>query len=166
MRILVKDIMATNIVAISPALGLDALEQEFILYGISGGPVVANNQVVGVVSQSDVIRHMNIEQTNMLIAYDFYDGPFMLAEEKYNMDLFGASVGKRLVNLTVRDIMNRSIISVRPDQALTDAADLMMEKNIHRLNPTMNATIYHSPPIAFGLTFLKQFLQPLTNFLV
>jgi len=35
--------------------------------------------------------------------------------------------------MKVRDIMTRSIISVSPTQPLSEAADLMLEKKIHRL---------------------------------
>ena len=129
----VKDIMATNVISISPALGLDALDQEFTLNGIGGAPVVDHKKVLGVVSRSDIIKQLNIEQTNALIAYDYYDAPFIDSNDPLNLDRTGAAVGERMAHMTVRDVMNSSVLSVTPNQSLTAAANLMVEKNIHRL---------------------------------
>ena len=133
MGLLVRDIMSTDVISISSSLGLDAFEQELTNKKIGGGPVVDGRDVLGVVSRSDVIRHLNVENTIALVAFDYYDAPYTFSNIELDLGRFGAVVGERMAHLTVKDIMNSAIVSVSPDDTLMQAADLMLEKSIHRL---------------------------------
>lgn len=137
MTLLVKDLMQKKVVSFSPSIGLDVLEQGLIQQGISGAPVVEDNKVVGVVSRSDIVKQMGIAQTYAVLAYDYYDAPICGSNENISSDKsvveIGNAAGQQMEQLTVKDVMKHDIISVSPKHTLNDAADLMLERKIHRL---------------------------------
>jgi IMP dehydrogenase len=80
--------------------------------GVSGAPVVEQERIVGVISESDVMR---------------------LSER-----LTGAPSGprksdKKLTDARVRDIMTRKAITVHADTELGKIADVMSSKRINRV---------------------------------
>ncbi|PCJ39856.1 MAG: hypothetical protein COA99_09980 [Moraxellaceae bacterium] len=129
----VKDIMSTEIISVTPDIGLDILEQELSQNFINGAPVIDNGKVVGVVSRADIIRQLNIEHTFAAAVYDYYEGAFLAYSQEDETNKLGAFVGGRMEHLTVKDIMNRSIKSISPELTITEAASLMMEYRVHRL---------------------------------
>lgn len=53
---LVEELMATDVVTTTPHATLKEVDELFNLNSISGAPVVDDGVLVGVISQSDVIR--------------------------------------------------------------------------------------------------------------
>lgn len=133
MDLQVKDIMLTEVVRFSPDLSIDVLEQELLNDRIGGAPVIEKDKVIGVVCRSDIVKRLAIEQVYAIMAYDFYESPAYISKDGLDVDVIGNLVGQRIEHLKVRDIMTSSIISVTPTQTLQEAADLMLEKKIHRL---------------------------------
>ncbi len=133
MTLTVEDIMQKDVVTFSPTLGLDVLEQELSQCGVSGAPVVENGIVVGVVSRSDIVKQLSVEQTCAVLAYDYYEAPVLYSNERVDVDEIGNAVGQRIEHLTVSDVMNHTIISISPNLPLIKAANLLLEKKVHRL---------------------------------
>jgi len=129
----VKDIMTTHVQSVSSGVGLDVLEDELSKHAISGVPVIDDGKVVGVVSRSDIIKRLNIEHTYAVMAYDYYEGPFITHSVSDEANQLGSLVGNRMEHLTVKDIMNQSIKSVSSGQSIAEAAKLMLEHKVHRL---------------------------------
>jgi len=133
MVLLVKDIMLTEVVSFSPGLSIDVLEQKLLNDQIGGAPVIEKGEVIGVVCRSDIVKRLAIEQVNAVMVYDFYESPAYINKDGMDVNVIASLVGHRIEHMKVRDIMTRSIISVSPTQPLSEAADLMLEKKIHRL---------------------------------
>ena len=58
--ILVSDYMTKKLITFKPSDSLDHVINELIKYKISGGPVVnAKNELVGIISETDCIKHIS-----------------------------------------------------------------------------------------------------------
>ena len=133
MTLKVRDIMNKEVISVSSSIGLDILASELSRHSISGAPVIDDKKVVGVVGRSDIIRQLNIEHTYAMTTFDFYEGPFVTHDKEEEIRQLGAMVGYKMEHLTVKDIMNESIISVSPEESIIEAAKLLIKHKIHRL---------------------------------
>jgi len=130
----VADLMQKKVLTIAPGKTLPELERALLRSRIGAMPVVERGgRMVGIVSRSDVVRQLCLERSlgeAMADAYrDQTDDAFV---EKSRRDVAEA-IGKRMEHLTVRDVMVRDVITVPPDLPATKAAQLMLERRIHRL---------------------------------
>ena len=130
----VADLMQKNVLTIAPGKTLPELERALLRSRIGAMPVVERGgRMVGIVSRSDVVRQLCLERSlgeAMADAYrDQTDDAFV---EKSRRDVAEA-IGKRMEHLTVGDVMVRDVITVPPDLPATKAAQLMLERRIHRL---------------------------------
>lgn len=151
MNLSVKDIMQTNIITVSPDINLEILVNELERYGLMGAPVVEKGAVVGVVSRSDIMKLENIEQTYTAYAFDYYEAPVNLKSQKV-----ARQNGSDIKSCQVKDIMKRTIFSVKPTQTLAEAADLMISKKVHRLLVIDEGKLVG---ILSATDFVKQFLS-------
>jgi CBS domain-containing protein len=156
--LIVRDIMSTGVLTLSPDLTLrDAIE---LLSGrhITGAPVVAGGRVVGVISANDVLAFeaatpgVPTEQPEQP-EQDGLEEPEAEAWEReteapgaYFSGLWadaGADVAERFAELTgpewdvlaehtVAEAMSGGVRSVHPDTSVTDAAAYMLKEGIHR----------------------------------
>jgi CBS-domain-containing membrane protein len=59
-QILVSDYMTTNLITFKSDDSLDHVIAQLIAYNISGGPVVnAKNELIGIISETDCIKHIS-----------------------------------------------------------------------------------------------------------
>src|SRR6185295_12014747 len=72
MDLTASQVMRTCIRTVPKTLPLPALERAFLEFGVSGFPVVDGEDLMGVVSRSDVIRHLSAEQQVAAETSDFY----------------------------------------------------------------------------------------------
>ena len=105
----------------SAALSIDveesagAMLRMFAGYPIHHLPVVSGKKVVGMLSSADVTKL----------------GAFLPGADLTYNELLNQPVG-------VAALMNKPVITIRPDQSLNDAADLMASHGIHAL-PVVDA---------------------------
>jgi CBS domain-containing protein len=130
----VADIMQRKVLTIAPGKSLPDLERALLRSRVSALPVVERSgKMVGIVSRSDVVRQLCLERSlgeAMADAYrDQTDEAFV---EKSRRDVAQA-IGQRMEQLCVRDVMIRDVVTVAPDLPLVKAAQLMIERRIHRL---------------------------------
>ena len=103
------DIMQTDILAVSPELPLDSLEEFFASEDISGAPVQnERGQIVGIVSKTDLVR-----------AFSGRD------EAETSQPAHEA--------LTVEDIMTRDVVTVSPDDEVRAVVQHMLDGRLHRV---------------------------------
>jgi CBS domain-containing protein len=138
----IADIMQKKVKTIAPDKPLPALERELLRWRIGAMPVVERGgKLVGIVSRSDVVRQLCLERSlgeAMADAYrDQTDEKFI---EKSRRDVAEA-IGQRMERLCVRDVMIRDVITVAPDLPLAKAAQLMIERRIHRLPVVENGKL-------------------------
>ena len=126
-----RDIMTTNLIVVQEDSSLKEVVRLMTTHGISGIPVVdRNNHLMGIVSESDIIRmkrkiHMPdyIQLLETLINEadpDEFDHDFIA-----------------LLKKPVSDFMTRKVITVSEKTNLGEITRLMVEHNIKRLPVTV-----------------------------
>ena len=130
----VSDVMRTKVLTISPEKLLPDLERKLLSSRVGALPVVEpDGRLVGIVSRSDVVRQLCLERSLGEAMADAYrsqtDDQFA---EKAQRDV-GGVIGERMEQLAVREVMIRDVLTVEPGLALAKAAQLMVERHVHRL---------------------------------
>lgn len=134
MKVYAKDIMAKNVITVSPELPFPDLERRFANAGVGGFPVIDSDKTIrGVVSASDVLARLSAERGALELSTAFYaDDPHLEFCSVQN-DWVSAEVGKRTDHLQVRDVMTDHVISVTTDTSIHEVAKIMTDKKIHRI---------------------------------
>ena len=120
---------------VAPGVLLSDLDELFIENRVTGFPVVESDQLIGVVSRSDIVRKLVTEQSYAEYVSDYYrdigsfDGP-RTADTPSEL---GAQIGSRLASATVRDVMSQDAITVSPDDSVATVAERLVERRIHRV---------------------------------
>ena len=134
MKRTVGELMQKKVKTISPDRTLPQLERELLRWRIGAMPVVEKGgKLVGIVSRSDVVRQLCLERSlgeAMADAYrDQTDASFAAQAES----ALAGAIGQRMERLRVRDVMISDVLTVPPDLPVTKAAQLLIERRIHRL---------------------------------
>lgn len=147
-----KDIMATDIVAVSPDVTLRELVNILGDEGVSGAPVLANDRVIGVVSTTDIL---DIEEESPVLPSrrpttaleepgETTRSELSTSPSEFFSDAWEASAiewmrtgGGREWNVldeyTVNDVMTRDVLSRSSSTTVKEAARYMLEAYVHRL---------------------------------
>lgn len=134
---LVRKVMTKKVITLKPD---DTLGQAIIKFAknhISGAPVTKNNKVIGIVSESDIIK--TIDAYNPRVHYDT-DNFFGLISAVIRHKREFEAVKKEIfesVKIRVKDFMVRDVITIRPNDKIEKAAQLMNRYGIKRL-PVVN----------------------------
>lgn len=153
---LVKDIMSTELVVVSPELSLRELVELLANQHVSGAPVLAQGKVVGVVTLDDIVSFQaslgpvptdGAEE----IGWDEEPPPGAVEGEEAGGAFFedlwadaGAELVERaealrgpewdlLAEHTVEEAMTRRLSTIGPGQSVEVAARRMQAADIHRL---------------------------------
>jgi CBS domain-containing protein len=138
MALLAKNIMRSKVRTVSPDTSLPDLERALLEARRTGFPVVERGRLVGVVSHSDIVRKLATEQSYAEYMSDFHRnvGGFEDLDPVESIAQVAARVGSRLGSLTVKDVMSRTPVTVSPDDLVSDVAQVMVERRIHRVPVT------------------------------
>ena len=134
MPYLVRDVMETAVYSVSASVSLPDLERAFLKERVGAVPVVARNgDLEGIVSRSDVVRQLSLEQSLAEVAGDVFREQSDEHWAEASAEAIGAAVGRRITSLRAGDIMIREVFTTEPDEPLERAADRLLEHRIHRL---------------------------------
>jgi CBS domain-containing protein len=136
MDLLAKDMMTKAVVTVRPDMSLAELERRFIDDQVAGYPVIEDGKLAGVVSRSDVVRHLVLEHTIADVASGYYSDQDVATIPKPASEWVPPASGRDIDDATVRDVMKRDLITVEPDDPLLDVARLMTKRHIHRIPVT------------------------------
>lgn len=132
----VRHLMQVSPKVIDSGASLAELERAFLESGVRSFPVVERGRLVGIVSRSDVVRQLSVEQTLAENASDAEQEVSGFEDEQEEADEadehVGDQVGQRLEGLFVRDVMIRRVHTVAPDAPLKEAAGLLVSNRIHQ----------------------------------
>jgi predicted transcriptional regulator len=132
-----SQVMHRCVQTVSPSMSLPELERAFIRAGVWGFPVVEGDQLVGVVSRSDIVRQLESEHQIAKTTSDFYrDANGFHEVPLATSDQIADRVGERMEQLTVADVMHSQLFVVDPDQSLRAVAETMVDHGIHRVLAT------------------------------
>lgn len=134
-RVLASDLMEGDLFILHAEDTIDAAVAAFEEYGITAAPVKdANDELVGVLSSSDVARSNHIRNGDIVTRHGFYRDDPLDAEtgehrgfstEDYDTDI--------LRRERVKDWMNPDIISLEPSASIADVCEVMQKERIHRV---------------------------------
>jgi len=153
----VRDIMTADVVTVSPELTVREAMDVLSRHRVSGAPVVANGQVLGVVAASDLIalaaampgvptdrgEEAELEPGEMETEWESEDEtPSAYFSEMWSDT--GADAGERMATpespewnaleqQTVGDAMTRAVHSLPPEATVIEAAEVMKRAKIHRV---------------------------------
>ena len=155
---LVRDVMTTELVVVSPQLSLRDLVELLADENLSGAPVVTEGKIVGVVTLDDIVSFQASlpavptddpgmrdpgEETEPRVEVEEGDE----ADAAYFVDLWpdaGAELPERAASLrgpewdvlsehTVEEAMSRRLRTIASGESIEAAAQRMQEADIHRL---------------------------------
>lgn len=130
----VADLMETEVITTTPQATLKEVDELFTFNRISGAPVVDDGVLVGVISQSDVIRLLYDEQVATSDVSLYFMSPYPIPMPSVNvLAQQRAKIADHMINTTVREIMSVVPIVVGPDDHVRDAAQKMIDGKVHRL---------------------------------
>lgn len=127
----VKDFMNKKVIYVKPEDSVFKVAKLFSKKKISGAPVVKRNKVVGVVSESDIVKFMSSKlekkvgmasPSMSVLLFSFLEHYSKLKNEL-----------QRISKIKVKDIMSKKIVYISPDAGLFEAASMMEKKDVNRL---------------------------------
>jgi len=135
-EITASEVMQTDVRSVSSKMTVVDLEDVLVRLGIGGAPVVDDGKLVGVVSRSDIVRHLAGDFAAESIDTEYYwdmGGPTTPRDRGRSARADGGAVESALANLHVADLMIEDIISVAPESPVSLVAGLMVRRHIHRV---------------------------------
>jgi CBS domain-containing protein len=129
----VAEIMQKKVKTIAPDKTLPALERELLRWRIGAMPVVERGKLVGIVSRSDVVRQLCVERSLGEAMFDAYRDQTDAGFASRSQRAIAGEIGHRMEHLRVRDVMIQDVVTVAPDLSVVKAAQLLIERRIHRL---------------------------------
>jgi len=138
----VSELMTTELITATPEMTLQEAETLFTANSISGAPVIDQGDLVGVISQSDIIRVLHDEQlaANEISQYLLSPYPISIpalseiAQER-------AAIARRLVDMTVADAMTGVPVTVSPTDQVSMVAQAMVAERVHRVLVTQRGEL-------------------------
>lgn len=118
---LVKDIMTTNVRTVTSDKKLGEVVSLMCVYRYSGIPVVDDGKLVGTVSESDVLGKMFPKLEDLMDSMSSVDYEALMKQ-------YG-----NVVNIQVKDVMTPTVITVRPDMHILQAASVMCGRKFRRI---------------------------------
>lgn len=129
----VKEVMNKNVITCKPGDNIGTLVELFKKNHISGMPVVEKEKVVGIVSETDLLKLFKAPEVSTDM---FLPSPFEIIEMPIRSVIRFEEFKKALDDIhikPVRDIMKKKIYTTSPDSTLEDASNMMVKQKVNRL---------------------------------
>jgi CBS domain-containing protein len=129
----IKDVMNRNVITCKPDDSVSILAKLFKENHISGMPVVEKGNVVGIVSETDLLR---LFETPEVSGDLWLPSPFEVIEIPIRNLVRFEEFKKALEDLKlkpVRRIMTKSVHAISPDDSLEEASSRMVKYKVNRL---------------------------------
>ncbi len=109
----VKEVMTSDVKTVKPKDNLRKVMDLLSENKVTGAPVVEDNKIVGVISEADIIKVMDVRK--------------ILDPKKDEIKL------SKLDKITVKEIMSRDPILINQKERVTDASEAMYKHHVNRL---------------------------------
>lgn len=130
----VCSVMTQDVIVLDPSMTLTELDRLLVAAGVSGGPVVEDGVVVGVVSRADVIRVLYEEQKAAANVSGFYSSPYPIPIPSLeHLARDSRRIADEMTAMRVDEIMSRDVKSVGPSEDVEAVARMMAENGFHRV---------------------------------
>ncbi len=129
---LVKEIMTKKVITVKPSDNLKTVLTKFSKYKISGMPVVdKNNNLKGIVSEGDVMR--SVETCLPKMRFDNSSSFDLILQLVKTPNIETLKKGKHCNKIKVKEFMKKRVITIKPEDKVLKAAEVMSQKNVKRL---------------------------------
>jgi len=127
-----RDLMEAHVMKVGPETPIPAVYRLFLEAQISAAPVVDElEQVVGVVTTSDLVRALDEERDTTRVAPDYLRTELLFsAPDRGDMP---QDLQDRLGQLRVSDIMTEGVVSVTPDTTAGEVAETLRKNRLHHV---------------------------------
>lgn len=122
----VSEYMTREVLTVTPDTPVPQIVSVLAGQAISGLPVVEGDRVVGIISEGDLV--MREKPLHMPAAISFLGEALLFESRKQIDDEF-----RRHFGATAADIMTRDVVTIEPDMLLSQAAQIMVDKDVKRL---------------------------------
>lgn len=134
---LVKDVMTKKIITLKPKDPLKLVIQIFVENEISGAPVVEGEKVIGIVTESDIVRIIDVYMPRVHFTTENSFAIILAAiRSTHEFEAIRDAIDK--LNIKVEDFMNKPVITIEAGEKITKAAQLMNKYKINRLPVVRN----------------------------
>jgi len=141
----VRDFMKKDVVYFSPEDSIFDVAKLLAELDISGGPVLNKNRVVGIVTLSDIIKHITLKSSKVSKVIDGVRNVVnpglswlilaLIAMGKDELE-FKKEL-KKIKSSKIKNVMTKKVVSIHPDASLLEAAAMMEKHDVNRL-PVIN----------------------------
>ncbi|MGH2460987.1 MAG: CBS domain-containing protein [Chloroflexota bacterium] len=131
----ISELMTTEVVTVYPDTTVVEIARRMVEYDISGVPVVERNgHLVGIVTEADlVVRNANVHFPTFLQILDariYLTSTYHFEEEL-----------RRALGTVASEVMTRHVQTARPDDDLSVAATLMVDKGLNPIPVLANGRL-------------------------
>lgn len=121
---LVREIMRTDVQIVPPDATIPTIARLMADHRLAGVPVVENDEVVGIVTEADIIaRQVDV---TVPLTYPFWDAVFVAdAGRDFNMEL------RKVLATTARELMSSPVINIRERATLSQLATLILDEKVN-----------------------------------
>lgn len=129
----VRDVMNARPVAVQVTDTVGDASKAMRANKISGMPVLDGEKVVGVVSESDILKLLSVDEGEGSLwlpsPFEIFEIPFRDLVKWERMQAGIENVSQR----KVKEVMSRSIHEIGPDDTIEEAAAIMTRHRVNRL---------------------------------
>lgn len=132
MMLKVKEIMTKNVLTVGPDTKVRDAAALLAEKDISGVPVMDGKRLVGIFSESDILRSIKMTKKDLRLVYPSVS-PLGVAfqEEVTQREILEAYA--EAGTMPVKDVMSKDVYAVDPEMTVNDAIMRMMDHKINRL---------------------------------
>ena len=136
----VKDVMNSNVVSCKPDDEISSAAQLLKEHNISGLPVVDEGKVVGIVTEADLLKLLEVPEHGGL----WLPSPFEVIEIPIRELINWEDTKHMLTDIgskPVKEIMESEVYTISADSSIEDASSMMIKHKVNRLPVMDNGTI-------------------------
>ncbi len=129
----IKDVMNKNVITCKPSDSVSVLAKLFKENHISGMPVIEKGKVVGIVSETDLLKLFKTPEVSGEL---WLPSPLEIIEIPLRNLVRFEEFKKALEDIKLKhvsEIMNKTVHSISPDDSLEDASSVMVRYRVNRL---------------------------------
>jgi CBS domain-containing protein len=121
---IVAEIMRTDVPTISPSDSIATIARLMSVSGLPGLPVVENGEIIGIVTESDlIVREADVEIPTLI---PFLDTIFRLdAGRDFDDEM------RHLLAVSARDIMTSPVINIKQSATIQQLATVILDENVN-----------------------------------
>lgn len=134
---LVKDVMTKKVITLKQEDPIKLVIKIFVENEISGAPVVEDKKVIGIVTEADIVRIIDVYMPRVHFPTES-SFALILAAIKSTREFETIRDAIDKLNIKVFDFMNKPVITIDQNEKITKVAQLMNKYKINRLPVVKN----------------------------